>query len=98
MATDNNEHICINKCFGAFIEFNKKKKQWIKDMLFMTWGFIGSCTLGSLFIMNDLGYLTGKTISETVDIINRSLSVLGLVFIVFLFAALFSKKIVCRDL
>ena len=29
MATDNNEHSCVRKCFGAFIEFNRRKKQWI---------------------------------------------------------------------
>ena len=29
MATDETEHTCIQKCYGAMIEFNKRRKQWI---------------------------------------------------------------------
>ncbi len=29
MATNKTEHTCIQKCYGAMIEFNKRKKQWI---------------------------------------------------------------------
>lgn len=40
----------------------KKTKIIIKDIIFMIWGFVGSCVLGSLLISNDLGYLTGNSV------------------------------------
>ena len=29
MATNLREHICGRKCYGPFVELNKRKKQWI---------------------------------------------------------------------
>jgi hypothetical protein len=43
----------------------KKTKELIKDITFMIWGFIGSCSLGSLIVLKDAGYLTGNMILVT---------------------------------
>lgn len=70
-----------------------KTKEIIKDIIFMLWGFIGSCVLGSLLISNDLGYLTGNSVKVMDFIESNATLTISVGFICFLLLSFLVSKL-----
>jgi|GEM_PF-5038489 len=60
----------------------KKTKELIRDIIFMIWGFVGSCLTGFLLLNNDLHMITGNTILTIGRLTDSLLTSIGIVFII----------------
>jgi len=65
-----------------------------RDIIFMVWGYFGSCLIGTLILLADLRYITGKAVDIS-DYILNGILILGGLFVLFLIIMAVLRRVLC---
>lgn len=71
-----------------------KNKELIRDIIFMTWSFVGAGIMFNILLLYDINYLTGSTIKDVGYILtNNFYTISALIFILFMGVCYILKRL-----